>query len=105
MLKLKFSYWLFTRKIKVNVDSGFGLTHLLFCYLDVRTAAARGVADRLRPILSTSLTTIVGMIPLGLSDPVWFPLCAAVGLGLMASTAIALFVIPGLYLQLTPNLS
>jgi multidrug efflux pump subunit AcrB len=71
--------------------------------LDVRTAAARGVADRLRPILSTSLTTIVGMIPLGLSDPVWFPLCAAVGLGLMASTAIALFVIPGLYLQLTPN--
>ncbi len=71
--------------------------------MDVRTAAAQGAADRLRPILSTSITTIVGVIPLAMSDPVWFPLCMAIAFGLTASTAIALLVVPGLYLQLTPN--
>jgi multidrug efflux pump subunit AcrB len=71
--------------------------------MDVRTAAAQGAADRLRPILSTSITTVVGVIPLAMSDPVWFPLCMAIAFGLTASTAIALLVVPGLYLQLTPN--
>ncbi|MDJ0568001.1 MAG: efflux RND transporter permease subunit [Pleurocapsa sp. MO_192.B19] len=71
----------------------------------VRDAAARGAADRLRPILTTSITTIVGIIPLALSDPIWFPLASAVGFGLVASTLIALLVIPCLYLLLTPNKS
>ena len=69
----------------------------------VRDAAARGAADRLRPILTTSITTIVGVIPLALSDPIWFPLASAIGFGLVASTLIALLVIPCLYLLLTPN--
>ena len=69
--------------------------------MDIRNAAAHGAADRLRPILTTSITTIVGVIPLALSDPVWFPLASAIGFGLVASTLIALLVIPGLYLQLT----
>lgn len=69
----------------------------------VRNAAARGAADRLRPILTTSITTIVGIIPLALSDPIWFPLASAVGFGLVASTLIALLVIPCLYLLLTPR--
>ncbi len=69
----------------------------------VRDAAARGAADRLRPILTTSITTIVGVIPLGLGDPIWFPLASAIGFGLVASTLIALLVIPCLYLLLTPN--
>ncbi|MBE9029586.1 efflux RND transporter permease subunit [filamentous cyanobacterium LEGE 11480] len=71
--------------------------------MQVREAAARGAADRLRPILTTSITTIVGVIPLALSDPTWFPLASAIGFGLVASTLIALLVIPGLYLLLTPN--
>ena len=69
----------------------------------VKDAAARGAADRLRPILTTSITTIVGVIPLGLGDPIWFPLASAIGFGLVASTLIALLVIPCLYLLLTPN--
>ena len=32
--------------------------------------AGRGGADRLRPILSTSVTTTIGLIPLALSDPI-----------------------------------
>ncbi|NEP01821.1 MAG: efflux RND transporter permease subunit [Symploca sp. SIO2E9] len=70
--------------------------------MSVQEAAARGAADRLRPILTTSITTIVGVIPLALSDPTWFPLASAIGFGLVASTLIALLVIPCLYLLLTP---
>ena len=73
--------------------------------IKVRDAAARGASDRLRPILTTSITTIVGVIPLALSDPTWFPLASAIGFGLVASTLIALLVIPCLYLLLTPNKS
>ncbi|PSP00029.1 MAG: AcrB/AcrD/AcrF family protein [Cyanobacteria bacterium SW_6_48_11] len=71
--------------------------------MKVRQAAANGVADRLRPILTTSITTIVGLLPLALSDPTWMPLCSAIIFGLIAATAIALLVIPCLYLLLTPN--
>ncbi|MEO0535448.1 MAG: efflux RND transporter permease subunit [Cyanobacteria bacterium P01_A01_bin.123] len=71
--------------------------------LDVRHAAAFGASDRLRPILTTSITTVVGLIPLGLSSARWYPLCMAIILGLMSATLIALLVVPGLYLQLTPN--
>lgn len=69
----------------------------------VRQAAAKGVADRLRPVLTTSITTIIGLIPLALSDPTWMPLCSAIIFGLMAATLIALIVIPCLYLLLTPK--
>ena len=64
-------------------------------------AAARGASDRLRPILSTSLTTIVGLIPLALSNPMWRPLCFAIIFGLTVSTVTALVVVPCLYLLFT----
>lgn len=69
--------------------------------LSVREAAARGAADRLRPIISTTLTTTVGLIPLALSDPQWMPLCSAIIFGLLAATLIALVVIPCLFNLLT----
>ncbi|MBO1346560.1 MAG: efflux RND transporter permease subunit [Hormoscilla sp. GUM202] len=71
--------------------------------MNLRSAAAHGASDRLRPVLTTSITTIAGVLPLALSDPVWFPLCMAITFGLMASTAISLLVVPCLYLQLTPS--
>lgn len=71
--------------------------------LDVRHAAAKGASDRLRPILTTSITTVVGLLPLAFSNKLWFPLCMAIIFGLMSATLIALLVVPGLYLQLTPN--
>ena len=71
--------------------------------LDVRHAAALGASDRLRPIITTSLTTIIGLMPLAFSEAKWFPLCMAIICGLISATLIALLVVPGLYLQLTPN--
>ena len=71
--------------------------------MKVRQAAAQGVSDRLRPIITTSITTIIGLIPLALSDPTWKPLCSAIIFGLLAATLIALFVVPALYLLLTPK--
>jgi multidrug efflux pump subunit AcrB len=71
--------------------------------LPVKDAAARGAADRLRPILSTSITTIVGLIPLALSSPGWMPLCNAIIFGLIASTLVSLFIIPCFFVLLTPE--
>ena len=71
--------------------------------MDVRHAAAFGASDRLRPILTTSITTVIGLFPLALSEAKWFPLCMAIIFGLAAATLIALLVVPGLYLQLTPK--
>lgn len=71
--------------------------------MTVRRAAANGVSDRLRPIITTSVTTILGLIPLAFSDPTWMPLCSAIIFGLIAATLIALIVVPCLYLQFTPK--
>jgi multidrug efflux pump subunit AcrB len=71
--------------------------------MNVRKAAAHGVSDRLRPILTTSLTTIIGLIPLALSQATWMPLCSAIIFGLIAATLSALLVVPCLYLLLTPK--
>ena len=69
--------------------------------IDVYTAAARGASDRLRPIISTSLTTIVGLIPLAITNPMWQPLCYAIIFGLVASTVTSLVIVPCLYYLFT----
>ncbi len=65
--------------------------------MPVEEAAARGAADRLRPILSTTITTVAGLLPLALSSPMWFPLAVAIVYGLMFSTVVALVIVPALY--------
>ena len=67
------------------------------------SAAARAAAERLRPIVSTTLTTVLGLMPLALSDPQWYPLCMAIVFGLVAATVIALVIIPCLYVLFVPN--
>ncbi|MCP4198211.1 MAG: efflux RND transporter permease subunit [Proteobacteria bacterium] len=71
--------------------------------LGVKEAASKGAASRLRPILSTTLTTLAGLIPLTLSSPMWFPLASAIIAGLIASTVFAMVVVPSLYLLLTKD--
>jgi len=68
---------------------------------DISEAAAEGAAARLRPILTTSVTTIVGLVPLAIGSPMYAPLCYAIIFGLVASTALSLIIVPCLYLLLT----
>ncbi len=67
-----------------------------------RMAAIReGVATRFRPILMTSLSTMVGMVPLAMEWALgaerFSPLAIAVIGGLLASTLLTLVVVPVLY--------
>ncbi|MBW2048732.1 MAG: efflux RND transporter permease subunit [Deltaproteobacteria bacterium] len=73
--------------------------------LSVRESAARGAADRLRPIVSTTITTVVGLIPLSLSSPMWMPLCNAIIFRLISASAISQLVVPCLYMLITPERS
>ncbi|MEO1596496.1 MAG: efflux RND transporter permease subunit [Pseudomonadota bacterium] len=66
--------------------------------LSIADAAARGAAERLRPILTTSITTIVGMIPLAFSGAKWLPLSLTLITGLLFATLLALLIVPCLYM-------
>ncbi|MEH3041889.1 MAG: efflux RND transporter permease subunit [Sphingomonas paucimobilis] len=64
-------------------------------------AAAAGSARRLRPVVTTSVTTIIGLIPLTISSDAYRPLTLVIIFGLISATILALFVVPALYLLLT----
>ncbi len=69
--------------------------------LSLYDAITQGGHVRLRPVLMTALTTILGMFPLALglgeSGESWAPLARAVMGGMIASTALTLVVVPILY--------
>lgn len=56
-------------------------------------------ASRLRPILLTTLTTVVGMIPLTYASDLWSPLAYAIMFGLSFSVVITLVLIPTIYIR------
>jgi len=67
-----------------------------------RDAAIRAAGERrLRPVLMTACTTIMGMLPLALTTKegafIWAPMGQAVVGGLLVSTLITLIVIPVVY--------
>ncbi|MEM9196091.1 MAG: efflux RND transporter permease subunit, partial [Myxococcota bacterium] len=69
--------------------------------MDLVEAAIEAGRTRIRPILITALTTILGMVPLslGIGDgaETWAPMARAVVGGMIVSTALTLFVIPVMY--------
>lgn len=68
---------------------------------ELAAAALEAARTRLRPILMTALTTILGMIPLsmGVGDgaETWAPMARAVVGGMTVGTILTLFVVPILY--------
>ena len=70
-------------------------------YSGERHAVIAASLDRLRPIMMTSLTTILGLIPMALdkseSSSLWSPLAITVIGGLTVSTFLTLLVIPCVY--------
>ncbi|MGB5304588.1 MAG: efflux RND transporter permease subunit, partial [Gemmatimonadota bacterium] len=71
--------------------------------LPIREAAIEAARLRLRPILMTTLTTVLGLLPLAIGIGVGANLQAALARvvigGLLASTVITLVLIPTLYLS------
>jgi HAE1 family hydrophobic/amphiphilic exporter-1 len=70
-------------------------------------AIVQGGRDRLRPILMTALTTILGLIPLcigttqiGGDGPPYFPMARAIVGGLAFSTVVTLIMLPTIYVVL-----
>lgn len=92
--------------IGIAVNNGIIMVDTMNSFLkedmSVPEAAAAGSARRLRPLLTTAATTIVGLIPLAISSDVYRPLTLVIIFGLISATVLALFVVPALYLLLTP---
>jgi HAE1 family hydrophobic/amphiphilic exporter-1 len=69
--------------------------------MSINEAVVSAGKSRLRPVLMTTLTTILGMIPLavgaGEGSEIWQPMGIAVVGGLTFSTLLTLLVIPAIY--------
>ncbi|MCP4414058.1 MAG: efflux RND transporter permease subunit, partial [Gammaproteobacteria bacterium] len=70
-------------------------------------AILQGGTDRLRPILMTVATTILGLIPLAMGDATigggdaaYFPMARAIIGGLLFSTVVSLIILPSIYVGL-----
>ena len=65
------------------------------------TAVVQGGKSRLRPVIMTTLTTILGMVPMaigtGEGSEMWRPMGTAVIGGLTVSTILTLILVPVLY--------
>ena len=72
--------------------------------VEVKEAVVKAARSRLRPILMTTLTTVLGMIPLAIGRgdgaEMWNSLGITVAWGLTISTLITLLLIPALYCSL-----
>jgi len=68
----------------------------------IMRALIQGGRDRLRPIMMTAMTTILGFLPTAMDKSeganLWAPLAITVIGGLASSTILTLFVIPSVYM-------
>ena len=75
--------------------------------LSVRRAVVLGGRSRLRPVVMTTLTTILGMVPMALGTgqgaEMWRPMGTAVIGGLTFSTILTLLCVPVLYCVFAAN--
>lgn len=72
--------------------------------MDIIEATRQAGRQRLRPVLNTTLTTVVGLLPMAFTDPIWEGLCMAIVCGLSLSTVLVLVVVPALYVAVEPKL-
>lgn len=67
--------------------------------VELKEAIIGATAARFRPILLTSLTAIIGMLPLALTGSILFrPMAYTIIFGLLFSTLLTLIVVPSLYM-------
>ncbi len=77
-------------KINLNINSGIAFDDSI---IDAGKS-------RLEAIFITSICTILGIIPVTLSDEIWMALGTAIIFGLMLSSFLTLFIVPVLYMVL-----
>ena len=66
--------------------------------LDLKEAIIEGSIRRFKPIILTTLTTILGLLPLTLQGTnQWSPLCWTINGGMVSSTILTLLVVPVFY--------
>ncbi len=75
--------------------------------LSLRESVISAGHERVRPILMTTATTVLGLLPLALGlgkgAALQAPLAVAIAGGLTAATLLTLFVVPVLYMLLVPG--
>ena len=91
--------------VGIVVKNGIVLIdYAILCHdrgMDINTAVVTASRQRLRPILMTTLTTVLGMVPMAIGTgegaEMWNGLGITVAWGLSISTLITLVLIPTLY--------
>jgi cobalt-zinc-cadmium resistance protein CzcA len=77
--------------------------------LDTAEAITTGAMLRMRPVLMTTLTTVIAIVPLllsrGIGSEVQRPLAVVVVFGILSSTVLTLFLVPVLYGWFAPRLA
>lgn len=63
----------------------------------IEQVVLEGASSRLRPIILTTLTTVIGVIPLLFTASFWAPLALSIVFGLSFSVLITLLLIPVIY--------
>ncbi|MBL4694785.1 efflux RND transporter permease subunit [Candidatus Gracilibacteria bacterium] len=66
-------------------------------------AIAESTKSRLQPIVITSITTIIGILPLAMTNDFWSGLGFSLIFGLAAATFLTLIVVPVLYYMIEPK--
>lgn len=61
-------------------------------------AAHEALAERFRPLIATSLTAVVSLIPLAITSPFWEGLSVVLIFGLLSSTFLVITIFPYYYL-------
>lgn len=80
---------------KVNQNLAAGLI--------MKEAIIDAAGSRLEPIVLTSVSQVIGLIPITLSDPIWQGMGGAIIAGMMFSGVIMLFFIPIIYYYFFPE--
>jgi multidrug efflux pump subunit AcrB len=66
----------------------------------IRESISGAIKYRFRALITTSLSTIVGILPLAFADPFWEGLAYALVFGLASSTLLVIFAYPVFYVAL-----
>ncbi|MBT3864411.1 efflux RND transporter permease subunit [Candidatus Peregrinibacteria bacterium] len=65
--------------------------------MSLEDAVLDGARSRLQPIILTTITTVLGMIPIAFADEFWRGISVSLAFGLSTSTMLTLVVTPSMY--------